>query len=66
MTIKKCDRCKQEAKNIETCMLPDFSKNGGIIGSYTIYGRPFKYVDLCSKCKGKFEKLLNNFLEDEI
>ena len=45
MTIKKCDRCKQEAKNIETCMLPDFSKNGGIIGSY-IYGRPFKYVDL--------------------
>lgn len=47
-------------------MLPDFSKNNGIIGGYAIYGRPFKYIDLCPKCKRKLEKLLNNFLEDEI
>jgi hypothetical protein len=66
MTIRKCDRCKQEDKKMETCLLPDFNKNNGVIGSYTIYGRPFKYVDLCDNCKNKLEQLLNDFLEGEI
>ena len=68
MIIKKCDRCKQEKReeNIETCLLPDFDKNNGIIGSWTIYGRPFKYIDLCYSCKKRLEHLLDDFLEGEL
>lgn len=63
MTIKKCDRCKQEEKDIETCLFPDFNKNSGVIGSWTIYGRPFKYIDLCYNCKIELKQLLDDFLE---
>ena len=48
---------------METCLLPDFNKNSGVIGNWAIYGRPFKYIDLCYNCKIELKQLLDDFLE---
>lgn len=48
MIVHKCDRCKEETKKIEACMIPNFN-NGGIISNsyYTIYGQPVQPIELC-------------------
>lgn len=68
MTIHVCDRCKKEAKGIESYMIPDFNAYGGVISNdtYEMYGRPIRPIELCPQCKKQLELLLNNFLEEEI
>ena len=67
MIVHKCDRCKEEAKKIETYMIPDFDNHSGIISNssyYMIYGQPVQPIELCPQCKKRLEFLLNDFLED--
>lgn len=68
MMIYKCDRCKEEAKKIETYMIPDFDNHGGIISNssyYMIYGQPVQPIELCPRCKKQFEILLNDFFNNK-
>lgn len=67
MIVHKCDRCKEEVKKIETCMIPNFNNYGGIIpnSDYMIYGQPVQPIELCPRCKKQFEILLNDFFNDK-
>ena len=64
MIVHKCDRCKEETKKVEACMIPDFN-NGGI-SYYTIYGQPVQPIELCPRCKKQFEILLNDFFNNKV
>ena len=58
---------EEEAKKIETYMIPDFDNHSGIISNssyYMIYGQPVQPIELCPQCKKRLEFLLNDFLED--